>query len=143
MGNPTIEQELEKQEYVLLQTTGISMEPLLHNRKSSVVIKKALQRLKKYDVVLFRRNNGEYVLHRIVEVRDKDYLICGDNGIYKEPVRREQIIGIMAGFYPDESERYISCTDQVYRRYLRTLRIRYGIRWIKDWLRRKCRKMKR
>lgn len=136
MGNLTIEQELERQEYILLQTKGISMEPLLHNCKSTVVIKSVPERLKKYDVVLFRRITGEYVLHRVRKVRDKDYLICGDNGLYKESVKREQIIGIMTGFYPDESERYISCVDRIYRRYLRTLGVRYGICRIKNLLRR-------
>jgi len=135
MGNLTIEQELERQEYVLLQTKGISMEPLLHNCKSTVVIKSVPERLRKYDVVLFRRITGEYVLHRVLKVRDKDYLICGDNGLYKEPVKREQIIGIMTGFYPDESERYISCADRTYRRYLWTLGVRYGICRIKNLLR--------
>lgn len=131
MTNSTIEQEVERQDHILLQTTGISMEPLLHNRKSTVVIKKPPKRLNKYDVVLFRRASGEYVLHRILKVRQRDYLICGDNGIYKEPVAREQILGIMTGFYPDMGERYISCEDLEYQRYLRTVGLRYGLRWIR------------
>lgn len=127
----SIEQGLEKQERILLQTVGTSMEPLLHERKSSVVIEKPPEKLKKYDVVLFRRPTGEYVLHRVLKVRRGDYLICGDNGIQREPVGREQILGIMTGFYPDESSRFVSCGDEGYRRYLRTLGRRYCVRWIK------------
>lgn len=132
MEKRTIEEELERQDYILLQTTGISMEPLLHNRRSSVVIQKAPPTLKKYDVVLFRRAaTEEYVLHRVLKVRENDYLICGDNGIYKEPVSRERILGIMTGFYPDEDSKLVPCEDKEYRKYLRMFRIRYAIRWLR------------
>lgn len=132
MGKRTIEEELERQDYILLQTTGISMEPLLHNRKSSTVIRKAPSELKKYDVVLFKRpGTEEYVLHRIWKIREKDYLICGDNGLYMEPVARERILGVMTGFYPDESGRFISCDTEEYRRYLRGWNRRYCLRWLK------------
>lgn len=69
MANSTIEQDLDRQDLVLLQTAGISMEPLLHNRRSMVAIKKLLKILNKYDVVLFRRTSGEYVLYQILKVR--------------------------------------------------------------------------
>lgn len=132
MANRTIEEELEKRDYLLLQTTGISMEPLLHNRKSSAVIRKAPPVLRKYDVVLFKRPAaGEYVLHRVWKVRKKDYLICGDNGLYMEPVKPEHILGIMTGYYPEEDSEFISCEDRKYRRYLRTLKLRYAFRWLK------------
>lgn len=129
MEKRTIEEELAKRNYLLLQTTGISMEPLLHDRKSSAVIKKAPPILKKYDVVLFKRQGTEeYVLHRVLKVREKDYLICGDNGLYREPVAPERILGIMTGYYPDEQSGFISCEDREYQRYLRTLKARYALR---------------
>lgn len=129
MAKRTIEEELEKRDYLLLQTTGISMEPLLHNRKSSTVIRKAPPVLKKYDVVLFKRPiTEEYVLHRVMKVRQRDYLICGDNGLYMELVAPERILGIMTGYYPDEGSEFISCEDRRYRKYLRTLKLRYAIR---------------
>ncbi len=37
----------------------------------------------------------------------------------------------MTGFYPDEGEKFVSCEDEEYRRYLRTLGVRYGARRIK------------
>ena len=107
------------------------MDPVLHHRKSTVVIERAERPLKKYDVALFRRPAGEYVLHRVVKVKRKEYLICGDNRIYREPVPKEWILGVMTGFYPDESGCFISCDDKKYRRYIRTWEFRYGIRWVK------------
>lgn len=140
-ADPTIEKSLREQERILLQTTGISMEPLLHNRKSTVVIERVSGTLKKYDVALFRRPSGEYVLHRVWKVRKRDYLICGDNGIYMEPVFKEAVMGVMTGFYPDEGEEFISCEDGRYRRYLRTLGVRYGVRWVRAMIGRVRRKL--
>lgn len=131
MEKRSIEEELNRQRHCLFQTVGDSMEPLLHNRKSTIVIEKTSDALKKYDVALFRRPTGEYVLHRVLKVRDKDYLICGDNRTYMEPVPKEWVFGVMTGFYPDESGRLISCEDWEYQRYLQTLDRRYCIRWMK------------
>lgn len=138
----TIEEALKAQGRILLQTTGISMEPILHNRKSTVVIESVSGTLKKYDVALFRRPSGEYVLHRVVKVRDRDYLICGDNGTYKEPVLKENVFGVMTGFYPDERETFVSCEDERYRRYLCTLGVRYGAQWMRAVLRRNRRRLR-
>lgn len=118
----TIEEELERRGCGLFQTVGDSMEPLLHNRYTTVVIEKAPERLKKYDVALFRRPNGVYVLHRVVKVRKRDYLICGDNRTFRECVALEWIIGVMTGYFNGDA--YISCESQDYRQYLRTLELR-------------------
>lgn len=131
MANSTIEQELERQGHCFFQTVGDSMEPLLHNRKSTVVIEKSMGMLRKYDVALYRRPTGEYVLHRIVKVKKGCYLICGDNRIYKEPVPKGWVLGVMTGFYPDESGRYISNSAPEYCEYMRKWGICYWRRWRK------------
>lgn len=136
----TIERELERQDYILLQTTGVSMEPLLHHHRSTVQIRKPFRPVEKYDVVLFRRRNGEYVLHRVLRVRQKDYLICGDHGTDPEAVSAEQILGIMTGFFPDESGYFLTCEDKKYRRYVRTFKLCYRLRRLKAVLGRACRK---
>lgn len=131
MRHSTIEQELERHGRVLIQTVGVSMEPLLHNRKSTVVIERAPEKLRKYDVVLYKRPSGEYVLHRVVKFRQEEYLICGDNGLEREPVSREMVIGIMIGFYPENDDLFISIGDEKYRKYVRNWEKCYIIRWMK------------
>lgn len=101
------------------------MEPLLHNRKSTVVIQAKKTPLKKYDVVLYHRPTGEYVLHRVLKVLDGAYLICGDNRTWKETVPEEWIIGLMTEYYPDEHDRPVSCSSKAYQQYLKTLWWRY------------------
>lgn len=85
--------------------------------------------LKKYDVALYRRPTGEYVLHRVVKVLDGAYLISGDNRIWKEKVPEKWVIGVMRGYYADERNEYVSCVSIVYLQYLKTLKTRRGIRW--------------
>ena len=126
MTHRTIEQELTVNGHSFFQTVGDSMEPLLHNRKSTVVIAAKQGRLKRYDVALYHRPTGEYVLHRVLKVLDGAYLICGDNRIWKETVPEEWIIGVMTDFYPDEHSNPISCNSKSYQKYLKTLRRRYA-----------------
>ena len=129
--NSTIEQELIQHGYGLFQTIGDSMEPILRSRKSTVVIEHLREPPGKYDVVLFRRPTGQYVLHRIVKVRDRDYLICGDNRTYLEPVPKEWVIGVMTGYYPDETSTFVSCASIQYRQYLEAWGRHYCIRFFR------------
>ena len=136
MNKRTLEKELELNGRCVIQTVGVSMEPLLHNRKSTVVIEKAKFPLKKYDVVLFHRPTGEYVLHRIIKAAGDVYIIRGDNCIEKESVPEDWIIGVMTGYFENEDNVYISCDSRRYRRYLITLRWRRWRRWQRRQIRR-------
>ena len=79
---------------------GTSMLPLLkQGRDSFTVRKKGAERCKKYDIVLYHRPPDRFILHRIIEVRENDYVILGDNCIKKEyGITDENIIGIMTGY---------------------------------------------
>ena len=50
-------------------TVGDSMEPMLRNRKDTIIIEPVHGRLKRYDLPLYRRPDGKYVLHRILQHR--------------------------------------------------------------------------
>lgn len=141
MNKRTIEQELELNGRCVIQTVGVSMEPLLHNRKSTVVIEKVKFPLKKYDVVLFRRPTEEYVLHRVIKAAGDVYIIQGDNCIGKETVPKKRIVGVMTGYYEDENNNYISCEDERYRHYLKVLRFRRRRMKLKNILNRVYRKV--
>ena len=95
-----IKEVLEAGGEVRLTTTGSSMKPLLVNKRTDVVLIKPDSRLKKYDIVLYCRDNGDYVLHRILKVRAHDYVICGDNQYKKEyGITDEMIIGVVNVIY--------------------------------------------
>ena len=103
MSNTTVftyEEYLEKYGTLTYRNVGVSMMPLLkQGRDLFTVSKKEADRCRKYDVVLYRRPPDKYVLHRIIEVREDDYVILGDNCINKEyGIKDCDIIGVMTEF---------------------------------------------
>ena len=114
---------------VIFTVTGNSMAPLWHHRKNKVTIAKAKEEiLKKYDIPLFLRDDGKYILHRIVSLKDNGYVVMGDHQCVKEyPVFHSQVIGVVRGFWRDG--RYISCDNFWYGVYCRLWVSVYIIRW--------------
>ena len=78
------EEELNRKGTFTYTCKGVSMLPLLHQQKDLFTIQKQEGRYKKYDVVLYKRPPKSFVLHRVVEVREQDYVILGDNCLEKE-----------------------------------------------------------
>lgn len=82
-----------------LTVTGYSMMPMLRNGTDAVELIKAVEKRKKGDIILYRRENGSYVLHRIIGLSDGGYVCCGDNQAMREPVSAQQVIAVVDGFY--------------------------------------------
>ena len=75
---------------------GTSMEPTIHQGTDQVLIKALPEKLKKYQIILYKRANGAFVLHRIVKAGKDSYTMRGDNQFYTEPgIRRDQMIGMV------------------------------------------------
>ena len=81
-----------------LTVTGYSMMPMLRNRMDTVELIADTGRRNKGDIVLYHRENGQYVLHRIVGESPRGYICCGDNQAVKEPVAPEQVVAVVDGF---------------------------------------------
>jgi hypothetical protein len=103
MDKVTYEEYLEKHGSMTYSNVGISMMPLLkQGRDLFTVKKKGDSRCKKYDVVLYRRPPSSYVLHRVIKVRENDYIILGDNCVAKEyGIKDSDIIGVMTEYVHD------------------------------------------
>ena len=114
------------------------MLPMLRQGIDKVVLSPLPQRLKKYDLPLYQRDNGQFVLHRIVEVGET-YTCLGDNQFQKEPgLRQEQMIALVTAF--TRKDREIPVTAWHYRLYCRvwyhSRHLRHIFRWAKNRLRR-------
>lgn len=114
----TFEEVIEQQGQLVYTNVGVSMMPLLRQNKDLFVIgRKPEGRLKRYDVPLYKRKNGQYVLHRILKVREKDYVICGDNCWKKEyGISDQEIIGVLTAVIRDGKT--ISVNDWKYQCYV-------------------------
>lgn len=109
---------LREQGQLRLEISGSSMQPLLKAKKNTVHISYLTQDPQWLDVVLFRRGDGSFVLHRILSAGAETYTLCGDNQTKQEfGITRQQIVGRMEGYYT--GERYHSCSAITYRLYAR------------------------
>lgn len=77
---------------------GESMWPFLKHKKQSVVIDSSITP-KNYDVILFVRNNGEKVLHRVIEILPDAFICSGDSVLKTEKVGKDAVVGVMTGYY--------------------------------------------
>ncbi len=81
---------------------GVSMLPMIRQGRDSVVLCRLPERLKKYDILLYQRANGSYVLHRVVKVKKDGYTCIGDNQVVCErSIKHESGIAVVSAFSRD------------------------------------------
>jgi len=113
---PLIREQLAAGESVKFSPRGISMLPMLRQGVDSIVLSPLPPQLKKYDIPLYQRASGAYVLHRIVAVEDGSYTMMGDNQFVAEKgIAHSQLIGVVTAFYRGEKKHNV--TDFSYRIY--------------------------
>lgn len=95
---------------------GVSMYPLLINKRDTVYIEKT-DKFKKYDVILFRRKNGQLVMHRLLKQNGDILTMCGDNDFVLEKVHRCQVLGVMKEF--SRNGKIVKSNNLLYKLYYR------------------------
>ena len=114
---PVIRQELAQGRGVCFSPKGTSMLPMLRQGVDSVVLAPLPEKLKKYDLPLYQRRNGQYVLHRIVKTGDT-FTCMGDNQFEEEPgICEDQFIAVVIAFY--RGRKLYSVRQPGYRIYCR------------------------
>lgn len=123
---PLITARLSAGESFRFNPGGVSMLPMLRPGTDTVVLSPLPQKLKKYDLPLYRRSSGQFVLHRVIRVGET-YTCIGDNQFRKEPgLTHEQMIGLVTAFVRNGKEH--SVTETGYRLYCRLWHYSRGIR---------------
>lgn len=101
---PLIREQLDRGQSVRMMPRGVSMMPMLRQGVDSVVLSPLPERLKKYDLPLYQRENGQYVLHRVIRAGET-YTCMGDNQFTPEPgLKHGQMIALVTAFYRGEKE---------------------------------------
>lgn len=116
----SLQEVLEETGAAVIQTVGISMEPLLHARESTVLLRKKDSPCRKNDVVLYIRPDGRYILHRLVKA-GPEWLAQGDYQLSTENIREEWIIGVMEGYHPHPNSPFHSVHSTSYQMYVMML----------------------
>ena len=81
---------------VSLIVTGNSMEPFLIHQRDTICFKNLESPIKVGDMVFYQRVTGQFVMHRIWNVKPDGYYIVGDAQVDIEgPIKREQIFAIV------------------------------------------------
>lgn len=103
-----------------LYPRGTSMLPLIRQGKDSVILVKP-GLLSIGDIILYRRKNGQFVLHRIVKIKGDDLVICGDNQTALEyGITVSDVIAKVKAVYIDEI-RYDGVIGDKGKNYLKKL----------------------
>ena len=137
--NITYEEELERHGSFIFKNVGTSMMPLLRQHKDLFLIEsKNSREIRKYDVVLYKRANGQYVLHRILKLGKNDYVLCGDHQYRREyGIYNNQILGVLTRVIRDNKT--IEVSYWKYKLYVHIwcdlFYIRAMILWLKSFLR--------
>lgn len=123
-----IEEELEKHGVHASTTVGVSMRPLFRTRRDMIILKKPDRELRKYDIVLYRDGRGKYIMHRIIRVRELEYIIRGDNTYRLEHVPKERIIALLTEF--NRKGKRHSCEERGFKIYSRVWNFIYPVRFV-------------
>ena len=137
---PVIRERLAAGHTVRFGPRGTSILPMLRQGVDPVEFSPLPAVLKKYDLPLYQRESGQYVLHRIVEAGET-YTCIGDNQFVLEPgLKYSQMLALVTAFYRG-NKRYtvdmwqykLYCRFWHYSRPLRHF-WRRGIGWLRRHL---------
>lgn len=109
-----IEALLSEGNAVQLKPIGYSMYPMfIPGRDEAIIERPELSKLKRGDVVLYRRDSGKLVLHRIYRIKNGGFYLVGDNQKEVEgPLRGDRIKGVLTGFV--RKGKKISANNPIY-----------------------------
>lgn len=145
MSKSTFEEELKEKGILIYTNVGTSMRPLIRQGKDVMIIKRpeewdvSKHKLKKMDVPLYKRDSGQYVLHRVVKVTEEGYVLRGDNTYSNEyGITDKHILGVLTGVIRNGKE--VSVNSLRYRVYSYVWYYTYYIRKIVVWMKRKIRR---
>lgn len=110
-----VQVQLENGGVAQLNVTGYSMMPMVHHRRDRVQLATITGKEKIGDVIFYRRENGKYILHRVVDKTKDGFICCGDNQAEKELVLPQQLLAVMTGF--TRNGKTYSVTHPAYRLY--------------------------
>ena len=87
----------ESVEALPLVISGNSMSPFLIHGRDTIYLSRLTRPVKRGDVLLYQRDRGAYILHRVYKIESDSFTMVGDAQTELEPgIRPEQVIAIMS-----------------------------------------------
>ena len=130
-----LKDELSAGRSVISFTSGVSMEPLLHDKRKKnathVLIVPITGICQVGDMPLALLPDGRYILHRIIRIDKKQdkviYVTRGDNCVGCEYVPQQAVYGVVREIYY-KNDKTVKVTDKKYQRYVKVWIQLYPIR---------------
>lgn len=131
---PLIQEKFANGETFSFMPNGVSMRPTIVGGRDPVTIAKSDGNIEKYDIILFHRKNGQYVLHRVLGKDEKGYILCGDNEPYAEHgITPDIVVAVLTRYVHDgtiidagSKQFYRHAKKAFYTRPLRHLKADFG-----------------
>lgn len=132
---PFIAESIKDGGQFVLFPRGTSMNPTLYEGKDCVVLVE-IQEPRLFDIMLYRRKSGQFVLHRIMKIKNGKYTMCGDNQyLFEKGIERNQLLAVVSEVRKENGEiygidrihadgkKFLRMPKKVIRRLLHPLRI--------------------
>lgn len=110
---PILHQQLLRGE-ARLPVTGISMTPTLRGGRDFVRLRQLERSPKRGDILLYRRDSGQYILHRVLR-SGETLTCCGDRQFEKETIRPDQVLAVVTAI--GRKGRWTDVNAPLYRLY--------------------------
>ena len=119
MNKTTVAEQVRSGHSIIVNTRGVSMNPLLYEGKTQVLIEPLKEELKLYDLPIYYLKKNTYVIHRLIKMDEKYYYTRGDNCLSYERVPKENVFGVVTKIY--KGDQVILMDDPEYLRYVNRL----------------------
>ena len=112
---PIIKEIFDNNSIACIAVTGMSMYPFLREKIDSVELSPPdFKGMNRGDIVLIRREDGEYVLHRVVRKNRDHFYIAGDaQQLIEGPLHRDQLVAVVTSVR--RREKKIKCNNFIWR----------------------------
>ncbi len=113
---PLITESFRQGMTATIPVTGNSMWPLFSHKRDCAVLSQCEGKpLRRGDVPLYQRPDGQYVLHRVIKVTSDGYWFAGDAQRKLEYLPKSCVVAVMTAFV--RKGKTVECNDKRYRLY--------------------------
>ena len=102
-----------------LYPKGTSMLPLIREREDAVILISP-DFIEKGDIVFYQRDDGKFVLHRVIKIKNDIFTMCGDNQfVLEKGIRKNQIFAKVKSIKRDGVT--FDKDNETYKKYIKSL----------------------
>lgn len=102
---PLIFEVLSKGGTFTMLPRGTSMLPLIREGLDSVILSPLPDKILSGDIILYKRDSGQFVLHRVMKAKNGSFTMCGDNQVvFEKGITRQNMIALASGIIRDDEE---------------------------------------